>query len=138
MTDKLSAERRSENMRRIRSCNTSPEIMVRRVLREIGFTGYRLHRRELPGRPDIAFIGRRKALFVHGCFWHGHSCKEGIREPKSNVEYWRSKIMRNRERDSAHLIAMRHRGWAVLTIWECETRDMPRLNLRLRQFLSDC
>lgn len=75
---------RSENMRRIRSTDTAAELVVRRALRSLGYTGYRLHRRDVPGRPDVAFVGRRKAIFVHGCFWHGHDCAEGVRKPKSN------------------------------------------------------
>ncbi|MGB4592329.1 MAG: very short patch repair endonuclease, partial [Coriobacteriia bacterium] len=79
---------RSENMRRIRSRDTAPELLVRKALRQLGHVGYRLHRRDLPGRPDVAFVGKQKAIFVHGCFWHGHDCAEGQRTPKSNLDYW--------------------------------------------------
>lgn len=136
MADKLSKERRAENMRRIRSRHTAPEIAVRRLLRTMGgLTGYRLHRKDLPGAPDIAFVGRRKAIFVHGCFWHGHSCKEGVREPKSNVEYWLPKIRRNKERDAAHIRELASLGWNSLTIWECELKHERNTINRLRCFL---
>ncbi|MBS0235563.1 MAG: DNA mismatch endonuclease Vsr [Proteobacteria bacterium] len=136
MPDKISPLRRSENMRRIRSHNTSPEIKVRQALRGLDFTGYRLHRRDLPGVPDIAFIGRRKAIFIHGCFWHAHDCKEGLRRPKSNLSYWLPKIDRNKARDSQHLSAMYELGWHVLTIWDCELKDDAALKERLKRFLT--
>lgn len=127
--DKISAERRSANMRAIRSKNTAPELLVRRLLREIGFRGYRLHRKDLPGKPDIAFIGRKKAIQIHGCFWHGHDCPEGLRQPRSRLEYWLPKITRNKERDAGHLSALEEGGWGVLVIWECE---LTRADLRQR------
>jgi len=123
-------------MRRIKSCNTSPELKVRRLLRGIGYTGYRLHRKDLPGKPDIAFVGRRRAIIIHGCFWHGHSCKEGVREPKSNIAYWRSKIARNRERDALHDAAMKELHWKTLTLWDCELKDEDVVTKRIRRFLS--
>lgn len=126
---------RSENMRRIRSKNTSPEMTVRRMIRALGFIGYRLHRKDLPGKPDIAFVGRRKAVLVHGCFWHGHDCKEGLREPKSNLDYWRPKIQLNRQRDALHLAELARLGWSVYTVWECELRTPVDLADRLRKFL---
>lgn len=136
VADKLLPERRSENMRRIKSRNTSPELTVRRLLRALGHTGYRLHRKDLPGKPDIAFVGRRKAIIIHGCFWHGHDCKEGVREPKSNIDYWRPKIARNRERDALHDAAMKELGWITLTLWGCELKDEEVLAKRIRRFLS--
>ena len=102
--------------------DTKPELMVRRALRSLGHTGYRLDRRDLPGRPDIAFIGRKKAIFVHGCFWHGHDCKRGARMPKTNADYWRGKIARNVARDAASEAALAEMGWDVLTIWECKLK----------------
>lgn len=128
---------RSENMRRIRSKNTAPELAVRQLLRSLGFTGYRIHRKELPGKPDIAFIGRKKAVMIHGCFWHGHDCKEGRREPKSNLDYWLPKIERNRQRDVQHLAELARLGWSVLTVWECELRDMAALSAKLATFMSN-
>ena len=133
--DKISAARRSENMRRIRAKDTAPEMAVRRLLRDMGFAGYRLHRSDLPGKPDIAFIGRKKAIVVNGCFWHGHDCKEGARAPKSNQQYWVPKIERNRQRDATNVAAMAAIGWSVLVVWECECKDLLQLSDRLRQFL---
>ena len=86
---------RSENMRRIQGKNTGPEMVVRGLLRTLGYPGYRLHRKDLPGKPDIAYIGRRKVIVINGCFWHGHDCKKGSRRPKSNQDYWLKKIDRN-------------------------------------------
>lgn len=127
---------RSENMRRIRSKNTGPELTVRRLLRSIGFTGYRIHRKELPGKPDIAFVGRKKAILIHGCFWHGHSCSEGQRHPKTNADYWLPKIERNRARDASQLKELHQLGWDVMTVWECDLRDLPLLSQRLTEFLT--
>ncbi|MCR1345510.1 very short patch repair endonuclease [Acidithiobacillus ferrooxidans] len=126
---------RSENMRRIRSKNTSPELAVRKLLRSLGFAGYRIHRKDLPGKPDIAFISRKKAILIHGCFWHGHGCKEGLREPKSNRGYWLPKIERNRQRDAVHLAEMNRLGWSVLTVWECELSDAARLVQKIQTFM---
>jgi len=127
---------RSENMRRIRSTDTGPELAVRHLLRELGYPGYRLHRRELPGTPDIAFLGRRKAILVHGCFWHGHTCAGGVRQPGSNQEYWLPKISRNRERDGANLEELEALGWSVLTVWECELKVPDVLSARIREFME--
>lgn len=126
---------RSENMRRIRSKNTVPELTVRKLLRDLGFIGYRIHRKELPGKPDIAFVARKKAIMIHGCFWHAHDCKEGLRKPKSNAEYWIPKIDRNKARDAEHASQLAKMGWKVLTIWECELRDLETLSDRLQRFL---
>ncbi|MEL7464507.1 MAG: very short patch repair endonuclease [Pseudomonadota bacterium] len=123
-------------MARVKRRDTKPEMIVRRALRDIGFTGYRLDRGDLPGRPDIAFIGRRRAIFVHGCFWHGHDCKRGARTPKTNVDYWRAKIARNRARDAAALDALASDGWRALVIWECELKRSD-LGDRLRAFLTE-
>jgi DNA mismatch endonuclease (patch repair protein) len=127
---------RSENMRRIRSKNTAPEIIARRLLRGLGFSGYRIHRRELPGKPDIVFMARRKAIMVHGCFWHGHCCNEGQRQPKSNQDYWIPKINRNRSRDAAHLTDLGRLGWSVITVWECEIKEHEILKQKLLNFLT--
>jgi DNA mismatch endonuclease (patch repair protein) len=127
---------RGENMRRIRSVDTAPEMAVRRALRELGHTGYRLHRRDLPGKPDVVFVGRKKAILVHGCFWHGHDCTEGSRKPKSNQDYWLPKIERNRERDAANELLLSEAGWSVLVVWECEIGDADELVRRLRAFMG--
>ncbi|WP_080422862.1 very short patch repair endonuclease [Burkholderia ubonensis] len=128
---------RSENMRRIRSKDTGPELAVRKLLRDLGFTGYRIHRKDLPGKPDVAFVGRKKAVMIHGCFWHGHDCVEGRRKPKSNLEYWLPKIERNQQRDSQNLVELQRLGWSVITIWECELIDMSALSSRLVAFIAD-
>lgn len=127
---------RSGVMRAVKGRDTSPELAVRKVLRGIA-PGYRLCRRDLPGAPDIAYIGTRKAIFVHGCFWHGHDCKRGARLPKTNPDYWIQKIARNRARDEKHLAAYAALGWRVLTIWECETRDEAALAERLQAFVGN-
>jgi DNA mismatch endonuclease (patch repair protein) len=118
--DKLAPSRRSANMRAIRSKNTKPELVVRNLLRRIGFPGYRLHRKDLPGKPDIAFIARKKAILVHGCFWHGHDCREGLRRPKSRPDYWLPKISGNQVRDALHRAKLTDEGWDILVIWDCE------------------
>lgn len=127
---------RSENMRRIRAKDTKPEITVRNLLRRLGYPGYRLHRRDLPGTPDIAYIGRRKAIVVNGCFWHGHDCKKGVRKPNENIDYWIAKIGRNQSRDCANQAALSKLGWDVLIVWECELKDEEQMATRLRNFLE--
>jgi DNA mismatch endonuclease (patch repair protein) len=127
---------RSSVMRAVKGRDTSPELAVRKILRGIA-PGYRLCRRDLPGAPDIAYIGKRKAIFVHGCFWHGHDCKRGARMPKTNADYWTAKIARNRARDEKHLAAYAGLGWRVLTIWECEMRNNASLAQRLRAFVGN-
>ncbi|QQN74704.1 very short patch repair endonuclease [Croceicoccus sp. YJ47] len=135
MADKLTPERRSENMRRIRSKDTKPELIVRRMLHGLGYR-YRLHRRDLPGKPDLVFGPRRKVIFVHGCFWHQHAeCREG-RTPGSNTGYWAPKLARNVERDEAARIALDGMGWSSATVWECEIADLDALAARLRAFLD--
>lgn len=134
--DKLAPERRSENMRQIRGKNTAPELTIRKLCREIGFTGYRIHRKDLPGKPDLAWVGRKLAIFVHGCFWHGHDCAEGIRKPKSNRDYWIPKIERNQQRDAENNTALHALGWKVFIVWECEINEKDLLSRKLQQFLS--
>ncbi len=123
-------------MARVKARNSKPELLVRRMLTDMGYR-YRLHRADLPGKPDIAFIGRRKLIFVHGCFWHGHDCRRGAREPKANAAYWRRKIAANRERDQRNCDALGAAGWAVLTVWECALGDRAAMEIRLKDFLSD-
>src|SRR5581483_7737979 len=121
MMDKLTPARRSENMRRIKSKNMKPELAVRRLVHKLGYR-YRLHRKDLPGNPDLVFSSKRKVIFVNGCFWHGHDlegCRDG-RRPKSNTGYWNTKLARNKERDAKNIAALEASGWAVLTIWECD------------------
>ena len=133
--DKLSPERRSENMRRIRSTDMKPEMVVRRILHAEGFR-YRLHVRDLPGRPDLVFRRLRKAIFVHGCFWHQHrDCIDG-RVPRSNQGYWKPKLDRNVQRDREARDALEAEGWTVLVVWECETQDPERVRATVTRFLS--
>ena len=124
-------------MRAIRSKGMKPELAVRRLVYSMGYR-YRLHRHDLPGRPDMVFAGRRKVIFVHGCFWHQHpvtDCKLTHR-PKSNLEYWEPKLRRNQERDAAHRARLAEFGWDVLVIWECEVKIAEGLAHRIRGFLE--
>lgn len=125
---------RSAIMRAVRSRDTKPELLVRKMAHAIR-PGYRLHRKDIPGNPDIAYIGRKQAIFVHGCFWHGHDCRRGARVPKANRDYWLGKIARNRERDSKSLAQLTADGWRSLVLWECALKDESRLVDRLRAFL---
>jgi DNA mismatch endonuclease, patch repair protein len=131
---KETAEQRSRIMRAVRSTDTGPEMIVRRLVYGMGYH-YRLRRKDLPGKPDMVFAGRRKIIFVHGCFWHGHECRRGDRVPKGNREYWLKKIACNRERDRAALAALKKLGWEVEVIWECETHDKESLSTRVMEFL---
>lgn len=133
MADTRSTAQRRKIMQAVKSKDTGPEMKVRRVLTDLGYR-YRLHRKDLPGRPDVALIGRRKAIFVHGCFWHGHECQKG-RAPKSRLDYWGPKLAANRDRDERKAQELRDIGWSVLTIWQCETAD-PALSDRLINFLG--
>ena len=135
MTDVFSPEKRSAVMRRVKGKDTAPELKVRRLLRRMG-VGYRLHRADLPGKPDIAMPGRKLALFVHGCFWHGHDCARGARMPKANRSYWDTKIGRNRARDAEHRAALEAKGWRTVTLWECELKDESGVERRLKGELS--
>ena len=121
MTDVFTPEQRSAVMRRVKGRDTAPEMAVRRILRAAGI-GYRLGGAGLPGRPDLVMKGRRTAVFVHGCFWHGHDCARGARKPKANAAYWSGKIDRNRARDAAAMAALEGAGWRVITLWECEMK----------------
>lgn len=127
---------RSEIMSRVRAKNTSPEILVRRVLCDLGFSGYRLHRKELPGKPDICFVGKKKAIFVNGCFWHGHNCAHGRKLPETNAEYWNTKILGNKHRDKDNKIKLQSLGWSVLVLWECQLKNLKDLRLNLSRFLG--
>ncbi len=123
-------------MRAVKGENTAPELIVRRLVHSLGYR-YRLHRKDLPGKPDLVFPGRRKIIFVHGCFWHGHQCARGARVPKTNRDYWRKKIAGNVERDREHGYALEASGWKVLILWECELKVSDKLRARLISFLED-
>ena len=135
MTDVYSAEKRSDVMRRVKGRDTTPELAVRRMLWRLG-ARYRLHRKDLPGHPDIVMPGKRLAVFVHGCFWHGHDCARGARVPKQNRDYWEAKVGRNRARDAANLEKLEALGWRAHTVWECELKDPAALEARLISLLS--
>ncbi len=126
---------RSAVMRAVKSRDTTPELAVRAILRKIA-PGYRLHRADLPGKPDIVYGRRRLAIFVHGCFWHGHNCPRGARAPKANADYWRAKIARNRARDERTLAAYPAMSWRALVIYECELKDRAALEARLKAVLE--
>jgi DNA mismatch endonuclease, patch repair protein len=129
------AEVRSRTMRAVKSENTSLEMSVRRLVHALGYR-YRLHVKDLPGKPDLVFPSRRKVIFVHGCFWHQHACPRGARQPKANPGYWLAKLGRNQERDAQHCATLHAQGWNVLIVWECETKDEARLRKRLLDFLE--
>ena len=133
-TDVFDADARSAVMRRVKSRDTSPELKVRRLIWRLGGR-YRLNRRDLPGSPDIVLPGRRLAVFVHGCFWHGHDCARGSRVPKANREYWTAKVARNRARDARAEAALDALGWRVEVVWECELKDQEALADRLGRLL---
>lgn len=137
MTDTVTPERRSQIMANIRSKGMKPELIVRRLTHSMGYR-YRLHRKDLPGKPDLVFPARRKVIFVHGCFWHQHAdpaCKIA-RRPKSNLDYWLPKLQRNVERDAEHRDRLSALGWQVLVIWECEVKIAAGLPERIVEFLE--
>lgn len=136
MADVFSKEERSRIMARVKGRDTAPERRVRSMLHRMGCR-FRLHRADLPGRPDVALPGRRAAVFVHGCFWHGHAgCRRSAR-PSSRRAYWNKKIDGNIARDARDRRALRRLGWRILVVWECELRDPGRLERRLRRFLAE-
>lgn len=126
---------RSEMMARVRSKDTKPEKLVRSLLHALGYR-FRLHRRDLPGSPDIVLPARKVAIFVHGCFWHGHSCKRAGRLPKTNADFWAKKLADNLARDARNRSALENLGWKVLVVWECELKDEAALTNLFCTFLS--
>ena len=129
------SEARSDIMRAVKGRDTTPEMIVRRMVHAMG-KRYRLHRHDLPGKPDLTFPRSRKIIFVHGCFWHGHDCKRGDRQPKDNAEYWMQKISRNKARDTRSQEALKSLGWDVLVIWECQLKDRGALRDQFKIFLA--
>jgi DNA mismatch endonuclease, patch repair protein len=130
-----SPELRHRTMQAVRSKNTRPELLVRRLLHANGYR-YRLHSKQLPGCPDLVFPSRKKVLFIHGCWWHGHDCQRGARVPKTNVVYWTKKVIRNRNRDENSRKQLEAQGWKVFAIWECELNDATSALMRLARFLD--
>ena len=139
MADRLTPEQRSWNMSRIRGKNTKPELLVRRLLHAKGYR-YRLHgsagQSRLPGRPDLVFAGRRKVIFINGCFWHFHDCRVGRHAPKANAAFWAAKRTRTKNRDADQRQQLMAAGWGVLTVWECELKDGSALEAHLVEFLG--
>lgn len=136
MADVLTPEQRSRCMAAIRSKNTTPELTVRRLSHAMGYR-FRLHCRDLPGKPDLVFPKLRCVVLVHGCFWHQHHCSDG-RIPASRRSYWSAKLQGNQQRDARTRAALRKLGWRILTVWECETTDAERLAIRLSRFFNSC
>jgi DNA mismatch endonuclease (patch repair protein) len=126
MPDVFTPDQRSAVMRAVKSANTTPELAVRRAAHALGLR-FRLGRKDLPGKPDLVLPARRTALFVHGCFWHGHDCPRGARMPVTNRDYWQAKIGRNMARDKATKAALKKLGWKHAVVWECETKDPEKL-----------
>lgn len=130
-----SKSQRSAIMARVKGKDTAPEMIVRRLAFSLGYR-YRLHVATLPGKPDLVFPSRRKAIFVHGCFWHGHDCRAGRNRPASNLAYWGAKLDRNLARDRENQAHLKAAGWDTLALWECELRDAEKTAGRLRAFLD--
>ena len=135
MTDFMTSTQRSAHMAKIRSKNTKPELLLRRALHALGYR-YRIHSSSLPGRPDLVFAGRRKVIFVNGCFWHGHDCPVGSRLPKTNTEFWADKRRRNQNRDLSQRHQLAEMGWTYLDVWECEVLDNPDVMVDVTCFLE--
>lgn len=134
--DTLDKKRRSEIMSRIRGKNTNPELAVRSLVHKLGYR-FRLHSKTLPGKPDLVFPSRKKVIFVHGCFWHGHrGCRKG-NLPKSKLEYWEPKIAKNRKRDAKNIRELKSLGWGVLLIWQCKLKDTDQVKNAITSFLDD-
>lgn len=121
-------------MSRIRSADTKPEMAVRRIVYGMGYR-YRLHLGDLPGKPDLVFRGRKMVIFVHGCFWHQHGCRQ-YRQPRSNRSFWQPKLARNKMRDAEVRRELRRIGWREMVIWECQIKKQPNLQSRIKRFLE--
>jgi DNA mismatch endonuclease (patch repair protein) len=134
VTDNRSTALRSKTMSAVRQKNTGPEMAVRRLLHSLGYR-YRLHQKALPGHPDLVFVSKRKVVFVHGCFWHGHGCSKG-KLPKSRLDYWEPKIEQNKNRDRSNEKRLMELGWNVCIVWQCEIADPGDLKVKLTRFLS--
>lgn len=133
--DIMSKEQRSQRMALIRSKNTKPEMLVRSAIHRMGYR-FRLHRKDLPGNPDLVFPGRRCVIFVDGCFWHGHECPVG-HIPSSNSQFWLDKISRTKLRDSTNRKLLKQAGWRVLVLWECQIKDPEQLERKVRGLMQN-
>jgi DNA mismatch endonuclease (patch repair protein) len=136
LSDRIDPARRSRLMKKVATRNTGPELQLRSLLHRLGYR-FRLHRKDLPGTPDIVFPARHAVIFVHGCFWHAHGCSKG-QLPKSRLEYWGPKLCTNVERDKRNIEMLVAAGWRVAVVWQCDLRDQRSLVARLHQFLEDC
>jgi DNA mismatch endonuclease, patch repair protein len=136
MADVFSPEKRSAIMSRVTGRNTKPEIVVRKIVHSLGFR-FRLHRKDLPGKPDLVLPRHRKIIFVNGCFWHGHSKCRRSKLPSSNIEFWRAKIARNKSRDLEVTRSLREIGWEILVVWQCEIVQRDHLLSKLHSFLDN-
>ena len=135
MTDVFSSNKRSWIMSRIRGKGTKPELFIRSFVHRAGYR-FRLHKKNLPGKPDLVFPARKKVIFVHGCFWHGHKCQRGNRLPKTNTEYWIKKIKGNIDRFAKQKKDLKKLGWELLVIWECECSSLNKLQKKIVSFLQ--
>lgn len=133
--DVLTPEQRHRCMASISGKNTKPELIVRKLLYSLGYR-YRLHYANLPGKPDLVFPGKRKTIFIHGCFWHRHDCKKGNSMPSKNSEFWRKKLADNASRDNRNISELKKLGWEVLVIWECQIKDLHSLAIKLHSYLQ--
>lgn len=133
--DTLSRAERSHRMSLVRSKNTKPELVVRRVVSRLGYH-YRLHQKKLPGNPDMVFSHLRRVIFVHGCFWHRHAACKGDRTPKSRLDFWVNKLQKNRERDLRNLRKLNRIGWRYIVVWECQIKNLDKLARRIERFLG--
>jgi DNA mismatch endonuclease (patch repair protein) len=136
MADVLTPEQRRRNMAAIKGKNTKPEMLVRQLVHSLGYR-YRLHRKDLPGKPDLVFPSRRKVIEVYGCYWHMHDCPYGRVVPKTNAEFWQNKRLSNVTRDAKNSEELAKQGWRVLIIWECEVKDKEKLQERITHFLDN-
>ena len=135
MADVLTPAQRKYNMSRIRGKDTKPEMVIRKLVHSLGYR-YRLHVKKLPSNPDLVFISRKKVILVHGCFWHRHNCKNGRVCPQTRKAFWKKKLERNKERDKYNKMLLNKQGWKVLTIWECQIRDIEKTTKRITNFLE--
>lgn len=135
MTDVFSKRERSSIMAKVRCADTKPELLVRSIVHRLGYR-FRLHRRDLPGAPDVVLPRHSKAILIHGCFWHGHSGCRKANRPTTNTDFWNNKLDKNIKRDATNLVALRNLGWTTLIIWECQTRSAGALEHQLREFLN--
>lgn len=135
--DVFTKEKRSRIMSKVKGRDTKPERLVRSLLHGMGYR-FRLHRRDLPGNPDIVLPKHRKVIFVHGCFWHGHEDCSRSKRPTSNRMFWDEKLNKNIQRDKSNILTLRNMGWTPLIIWTCEIKDIEDLKMKIQNFLESC